>query len=181
MNTINNAAKINTISALDIKRFWDKVDRSKIEGCWNWTAHKTLFGYGRFSINGRLVMAHRFSFALLNGYIPTGINVCHTCDNPTCVNPLHLWLGTTAENSADKIKKGRANCPKGEQHHMRKYPELAKRGSENGNSKLTDQNVRDIKTALSIGEFQRPIAARFRVTQRVISLIKRGESWDHVQ
>jgi hypothetical protein len=104
-----------------IKRFLSKV--SKSDGCWEWTASKQTYGYGKMWFNGRLECAHRISFILFKGEIPKGIFVCHVCDNPPCVNPEHLFLGTVGDNIRDMVKKGRhfrpkyneskTHCPKG--------------------------------------------------------------------
>ena len=90
-------------------RFWNKVDKSAGEGsCWNWIAYKKRDGYGWFGVHRKeLILAHRYSWVLSHGAIPAGMNVLHKCDNPACVNPNHLWLGTLADNNKDMCRKGR--------------------------------------------------------------------------
>ncbi|MFA6325045.1 MAG: HNH endonuclease [Candidatus Paceibacterota bacterium] len=86
-------------------RFWTKVDKTKT--CWNWLGSKSSKGYGRFKIKGKLYSPHRISYELINGPIPKGMFICHKCDNPACVNPGHLFLGTQSDNMKDCFKKGR--------------------------------------------------------------------------
>lgn len=91
-----------------IKRFWMLV--KKTDGCWIWIGRKDKDGYGRLMIAGKLVRAHRAVWAFVNGPIPDGLQVLHDCpdgDNPACCNPVHLWLGTNADNMADRDAKGR--------------------------------------------------------------------------
>jgi hypothetical protein len=86
-------------------RFWEKVD--KTDGCWLWNAYTLYNGYGRFSINKKTEYSHRVSWFLEHGEWPNGKHVTHTCDNPTCVRPDHLMLGTVADNMADRNAKKR--------------------------------------------------------------------------
>jgi len=111
-----------------MKRFWDKVE--KTDGCWLWTASKSEDGYGYFRFDGGMRKAHRMSWLFTNGEIPEGMFVCHSCDNPSCVNPEHLWLGTNQDNQDDMNEKGRhgftkrTHCPKGHEYdeeNTRKY------------------------------------------------------------
>ena len=97
-------------------KFWKKVDKSG--DCWLWMAGKLEKGYGQFWFDGRTHRAHRMAWLLTNGEIPEGMCVLHKCDNPPCVNPSHLWLGTNQDNMDDMNNKGRnwnsnrTHCPK---------------------------------------------------------------------
>lgn len=140
-------------------------------GCWLWLGTpRGSMGYGAFQMEGRNHQAHRASWLLFRSEIPSGEWVLHQCDNPSCVNPSHLFLGTQADNEADKVAKGRQS--RGEAHSAAKINPA--RGADNGNSKLTIQDVLAIRAATVP---QRQIAKAYGVTQALISKIQRGEIW----
>ena len=105
------------------ERLYKRTRRT--DGCWVWIGAKTN-GYGVICIGGtKTRQAHRVSWELENGPIPDGMCVCHHCDNPSCVRPDHLFLGTRADNNRDRDAKGRQVAPSGDDHWMRRSPELA--------------------------------------------------------
>lgn len=101
----------------DAERFWSKVKRGADDDCWEWQASRDRAGYGWFGFRGRVHKSHRVSWMLANGDIPAGLFVMHACDNPPCVNPSHLSLGTASANAADRNKKGRT--ARGDRHGRR--------------------------------------------------------------
>lgn len=146
------------------------MGRSKISssGCWEWTGGRFNTGYGAISYKGKTRYAHRASYAEFVGRVPDGMFVCHRCDNPACVNPEHLFLGTPADNMADKASKGRSM-----------------RGEKCNTSKLTESDARLAKAFLKRhppvkGKHGGPcgfLARWFGVSQTAISHIYCGRSW----
>lgn len=155
--------------------FWARVEIS--DGCWRWTGCQSGKNkpYGVVNWNGVQFRAHRLAWQLTNGTTPGALVVRHTCDNPRCVRPSHLLLGTPADNNRDMWERGR--CAKGEQNGARKHPERLARGERNGVSKLTDEAVREIRASrLPLGHF----AKRYGVSEASISGVRRGRLWRHV-
>jgi len=141
-----------------LKRFWSKVD--KTGSCWNWTAYKLKDGYGQFGYNGFLWRSNRFSYLIHFGD-PGQKLVCHTCDNPSCVKPDHLFLGTIQDNCDDKILKDRDA-----------------KGITNGMSKFTEQEVLSIRQEVK-NTTQRALAKKYNVHPCTIRyVVKQG--WKHL-
>ena len=162
-------------------RFWSRVRKSA--SCWEWIGPKTKDGYGRLSRDGKQVRAHRASYEMRHGPIRSGMVVCHRCDNPSCVNPDHLFLGTAADNVRDMHTKGRANVPSrsGGQHWTKYKPDRIARGGTAKRSPLTDGAVLEIRRRFRDGGVtQRALAADFGTTYKNINLIVHGKTWKHL-
>jgi hypothetical protein len=159
------------------KSFWSKVN--KTEGCWIWTAGKNHDGYGYFRHNNSHSRAHRVSYQLHFGDIPRGLFICHKCDNRSCVNPSHLFVGTAKENSVDMKEKGRS-CA-GEKSPSRRFPENYQ-GEKSGMHKLKLDEVMYIKSSYGKnGHTQTSLAKQFGVTQSAVWCVLRGKTWSHVK
>ncbi len=160
-------------------RFWAKVD--KTSECWLWTAGVDKDGYGRIWVNAerRAVHANIIAWELTNGPVPDGLCVCHRCDNPRCVKPTHLFLGTIADNTEDARIKGRLATS--DRNGMRVHPESTLRGEANPNSKLRTCDVKEIFRLYNTGKVRQvDLAKQFGVTQTAISGILLGRGWKHV-
>jgi hypothetical protein len=154
------ARPIPALTTNDLDRFWARVNRSG--DCWLWQAPATAGRYGFAFISGDRFLPNRVSWTIHFGPIPDGQCVCHRCDNPRCVNPSHLFLGTQAENMADMVRKGRHRTNPDRQL----YRTAAKLSAD------------EIAAILRDGRLQREIAAQYGVHQSTISDIKRGETWN---
>jgi hypothetical protein len=158
-------------------RFWTKVDKSG--ECWLWTASKDTSGYGQIRYEKRLRRATHIAWELTNGAIPVDTLLCHRCDNPACVRPDHLFLGTYAENAADMLTKGRQAI--GDASSARLYPERRPRGTNHPKAKFTDDQVREIRRRSAAGESQRQLARAYSVGKNTIQCIVEGVTWRHVE
>jgi HNH endonuclease len=113
----------------DVLRFHSKIRRETSDGCWEWMGTRFDSGYGAFHLKGKLRRAHRVMWEWSNGSTPDGVFVCHHCDNPACVNPVHLFLGTPQDNMTDKVNKGRLVASPGQRNGMwGKYKSHCKHG-----------------------------------------------------
>ena len=152
-------------------RFWQKVNKQSGTACWLWTGARSLqTGYGSISVQvstrcHRNILAHRVAWELTHGPIPPGMFVCHLCDNPPCVRPDHLVLGTHAANLFDARQKGRM---------------ATVRGERNGQAKLTSDDIVTIATLRGTMP-QKAIAARFGIHQAHVKDIQLGKRWGHIE
>lgn len=150
------------------KRFFKKFTKKHQHECWEWFKGKTTAGYGMFHKDKFTASyAHRISYELHVGPIPKGMCVCHACDNPACVNPSHLFLGTHLDNMRDMNKKGR-------------HAKDGAKGEKNAASKLENNDIPKIKNLLNNGCSLNSIARKFLVSKKTIFNIKKGRIWKHI-
>lgn len=156
--------RADIISAVMDERFWSKVDKSG--DCWEWIACKTKAGYGQYSVNGSREYTHRLSWEYKYGPITSGIFVCHKCDNPACINPEHLFLGTQKDNMGDCHAKGRGSKPPihyGESHPM---------------SKLTEEEVIRIRSFSHLGP--PGVGKLFGISRQLAGAVLKRQIWKHI-
>lgn len=152
-------------------RFWSKVDKTIGQGpagtCWIWQAGKYPFGYGQFwdTRIRKGNCAHRVAWELTQGSIPEQAHLCHKCDNPSCVNPEHLFPGTPKDNAQDRSAKGRNNIPCGQASRL---------------AKLSEVQVQEIVLLIQQGISHTVIARQYGVSRQAITLIAKGKNWKHI-
>lgn len=148
------------------ERFNKYVLKQGNDVCWLWKGAIKVKGYGGFGVGGRVWLTHRLAYFLEFNFLPKNLCVCHSCDNPSCVNPKHLWLGTNKQNVEDRVRKGRGKCGnlKGEDH---------------GGHKLTEKDVLKIR---KVGKryTQEILAKKFGVSRRLIGMIIKKKIWRHI-
>ena len=150
-------------------RFMQKVSIPKgppASVCWEWIAYKNPDGYGQFRFEGSMKRAHRVAWEMANAErVPKGLSVMHSCDNPGCVNPYHLFLGTQRDNMDDMNEKGRGNYVRGERVAQ---------------PKLTEPDVLEIRRLVNGGISYRTLGKMFRVTNQAVHSVVSGRTWKHV-
>jgi len=149
-----------------VERFERHIEYIPESGCHWWIAGVCKDGYGKFKAHGCMQKAHRFAYLAYVGRIPTGIMVLHTCDNPSCVNPEHLFLGTAMDNARDRDKKHRGGSAK---------------GIINSGAKLCDEDIVGIRKKRNLGCSLKEIAKEYGVREPTISVIANRKAWRHVK
>jgi hypothetical protein len=160
-------SKSITLSQEDIEAFWKQVSIQGVNECWIWRGgHSGKYGW--FCNKGKRILAHRASWIISNGSDPGELFVCHTCDNPECVNPSHLFLGTNYDNVQDMCRKGR--------HGFR-----VQKGEDCVTHKLTEKDVLEIREKYSPRKYStRALAKEYRVSQTQIRNVLDKTSWRHL-
>lgn len=186
---------VNPINRNTPEIFWAKIDIRGPNDCWEWTKSIGSGGHGKLLYRGKNVVASRLAWELTNGPISLStILVCHSCDNPKCCNPKHLWLGSSKDNSQDAVSKGRVQrgdnhyskrhpglVPKGDSHYLRKYPDLIKRGENHSRAIFSEHDIRNIRNMRKLGSKLATIADMYSTSiTRICSIVKR-RTWKHVQ
>lgn len=155
--------------------FWAYVE--KTTGCWIWTGSRDKMGYGRYrGVKYRLspcALAHRISWLIEHGSLDPSLCVLHRCDNPPCVRPDHLFLGTKADNTEDMITKGRGN------NGARPY-ESRTHGTRNAQARINEEQAVAIRKRVLAGERQKDLASEYRLSVQAVNAIVKGRSWRHV-
>lgn len=152
-------------------RLLSKVVVDNVTGCWNWNGGKGFGGYGKMKVDNKSQLTHRVAYRVFIGEIPEDICVCHKCDNPSCVNPDHLFLGTQSDNMKDAYKKGRVKLDEISKNNQ------YKKGHKAYNRILPDSLVIEIKRMIKLGISPSDIANKLNVKKQVVADIKRGQAY----
>lgn len=150
------------------ERFWTKVNKNAPNGCWEWLAYRDQRGYGQYRLTRQRKsdLAHRLAWADKNGPIPDGMFCCHHCDNPSCLNPDHIFIGTQLDNVKDCREKGRFRNP----------PTYY--GEDHPRAVVTEEDVRWIRGLAHIGAVR--LGKLFGVSRQVIHHILKRNTWNHI-
>ena len=150
------------MDAIQVAHFWSRVEVGLAYQCWPWKGAKNPKGYGHLIVDGKKVMAHRVAYQLVNGEIPEGDVVRHSCDNPACCNPRHLATGSHKDNTRDMVMRRRSAM-----------------GEKNGRTKLTEADVLYIRCNPE-GLSGKALAKKFGLASSTISYIRAGRSWRYL-
>lgn len=146
--------------------FWSLVDRREQHACWAWLGDRSPDGYGKFRYKSKYALTHRLAYEFTNGPIPQGMLICHKCDNPSCVNPNHLFVGTYQDNVDDMIAKGRQKKALGENA---------------GRAKLTEVQVMEIRKRYAAGDATTvSLGVEYGVDASTIGSAVKRETWKHI-
>lgn len=152
--------------------FWKHVAVGAPDDCWEWQSFRNCHGYGQCRHDKRQQVAHRWSWEIAHGPIPTGAFICHRCDNPPCVNPAHLFLGDALVNVRDMLSKGR------DRFH---FQENRPKGDLNAHAKLTGATVRRLRAEYAEGGVtQKELAVRYSISPALVNFIITGRAWQHI-
>lgn len=152
-------------------RFWRKVEKLGPDECWNWKSTRSHYGHGQFSIHYKKFVSSRISFFIANGEFPNRLFVCHRCDNPSCVNPAHLFLGTQKDNIQDMMAKGRGPAKRVGNRVL---------GDSRVGAILTEAKVREIRSKHASGIAMRALGREYGVNRVTIRYVVKRRTWTHI-
>lgn len=179
----NRYAILSVLTVQEATRFWTKIHIAGPNECWLWHQRTDKKGYGSYAISRypkvRLLIASRVAYALHYGVDPLELDVLHTCDNPPCCNPAHLFPGTNQNNIEDRISKGRSAT--GDKHWSHKKPELVSKGESHGMSSLSEYQAREILSRYDgkRGSIRR-LAQEYGVCAATVGYLVSRKTWKHL-